>query len=123
MSYCRWSTNSYRSDVFCYRSDLGFETHVAVLRRVLPDGVHAPDKSLLQRDAHRYDEELLAFAASVDLAPRVPIGLDHDGAVFIDSSEDAMFERIAHLADVGYRVPADVLDQARSRTSTTMAVA
>jgi len=123
MSYCRWSSNSYRSDLLCHRSDAGFETHVAVLRRVLADDVRAPDASLLERDAHRFDEELLAFTAELDRAPRVPIGLGFDGEVFVDTSEDAMFARIIDLCALGYRVPPDVLAEARSRTSDAVAVA
>ena len=122
MSYCRWSSDSYRSDLLCFRSGTGFETHVARLRRVLPDDLDAPDASLLHVDAHRYDEELLAFTAALDLAPRVSIGLEHDGAVFVDDSENEMFERVAQLADAGYRVPSEVLDVARSRTSSELTV-
>ncbi len=123
MSYCRWSSDSYRSDVFCHRSDRGFETHVAALRRLLDDDVRAPDKRLLQLDAHRYDAALLAFTARIDSAPRLPIGLEHDGAVFVDGTEDEMFARIVDLADLGYRVPTDVLGEARTRTSNAMAKA
>ncbi len=94
-----------------------------MLRRVLPDDVRAPDKKLLQLDAHRYDAALLAFTAAVDGAARVPIGLGDDGAVFVDSTEDEMFARLVDLADAGYRVPADVLGDARTRTSSVMAKA
>jgi len=120
-SYCRWSSDSFRSDVRCEHTDRGFETHVAVLRRVLDDDVWAPSKSLLGSDAHRYDEELLVFTAALDRAPRVSIGLAHDGEVFVDDTEAAMYERLAVLAEAGYRVPADILGASRSNAALTSA--
>lgn len=38
MSYCRWSSDDFQCDVYCYEADEGFIIHVAVSRPVLKDG-------------------------------------------------------------------------------------
>ena len=109
MSYCRFSSDDYRCDLYCYESAQGFVTHVAGLRSVLTKPLPPPVNSLDDPDAwfKRHD----AVMKIVDRSKRVPIGLAHDGETFVDATEEAMFERIRYLAGVGYNVPAELLDE------------
>lgn len=45
MSYCRWSSDNYRCDVYALESDLGYEINVAVGR--YPEPIPEVDYSLL----------------------------------------------------------------------------
>lgn len=37
MSYCRFSTDDFRSDIYCYESIEGYQIHVAAFRYVLAE--------------------------------------------------------------------------------------
>lgn len=43
MSYCRWSSDSFRCDIYCY-ADIGggWTIHVAGRRRIMPDDLRDP---------------------------------------------------------------------------------
>ena len=106
MSYCRWSSNSYRCDIYAYESARGFEVHVARYRHTLSDEIVAP----------KYDEPdyLAKWRHLTDMlegSERKPIGLPHDGKSFVFDTESEMFDALRGLAAVGYNVPADLLNE------------
>lgn len=82
MSYCRWSSDGFTSDVYCYESDAGFVTHVANKRH---------DR---RREIGDHSE-----------IPMHEIGLAHDGATFVDAGPREMAETLRKLREEGYRVP------------------
>lgn len=106
MSYCRWSSNNFKCDVYCYEDvNGGYTTHVAGLRVVgkvppEPDIRKVPVEVWLA--AH---EDQMAF---LDTAKRKPIGLPHDGESFNDPTLEAFEERLRGLKEMGYYVPKHV---------------
>lgn len=100
MSYCRWSSDGYQCDVYCYQSDAGFETHVASRRTVerIPEIDWAGH-------AARFSASLVAHREALDRRDLQPIGLEHDGETFVDATEAEMFARLRHLQGVGYQIP------------------
>ncbi len=77
MSYCRFSSNAWTSDVYVYVyvSGAGWVTHVAYRHHVTE-----------------------------------PIGLAHDGAMFIDDTPGECVARLESLRDIGYHVPQHAID-------------
>lgn len=86
MSYVRWSSDDFKSDVYCY-VDMsgGFTTHVAD-NRIIGKRNTNPYKTKFEK-----------------------IGLEYDGATFNDETEAAMLVRLLWLKNIGYRVPKEVL--------------
>lgn len=104
MSYCRWSSDSHRCDIYAYESDAGFEVHVARSRYNLPDHVCAP----MWDDpdwANKYNEWSEILRAS----ELFPIGLPFDGESYVFDTENEMFACFAELAHAGYNVPGGLL--------------
>ena len=102
MSYCRWSTDDFQCDLYCYESGEGFITHVAGLRvrykTPLPEPVDEFDFNVSWK-RHETVMEML------DDAEREPIGLPYDGKKFYDPDLPSFLERVKMLQEVGYNVP------------------
>lgn len=112
MSFCRWSTDDYLCDLYCYESDEGFETHVANRRRVyktpLPDKIvysEATSEAFLVRHmtVGEYEE-------GKDFE-YVPVGLEHNGESFVDSSMKEFIETLKMLKAAGYRFPFELIEE------------
>jgi hypothetical protein len=118
MSYCRWSSDHWRSDVYCYESDRGYETHVAG-NRVVGEIPKEPGFAAL-RDADTVDSRaawLMQHQCVIDFlstAERAPIGLPHDGASFTDPDLPSFLVTLEMLKAEGYNVPSYVFDDIRA---------
>jgi hypothetical protein len=107
MSYCRWSSDNWRSDVYCYACvDGTWTTHVAANRIAgdLPpslwDDFFAEKISAKEfADSERQRHDIIAKAE------RNPIGLPHDGETFRDAGPAAMKATLLYLRGLGYQVP------------------
>lgn len=106
MSYCRFSSDNWRSDVYAYESCYGgFTTHVAGNR--LEGDTPIPEMPV---DWHKLPvDELVrlheAQSAWIDHARHVPIGLQCDGETFQDETVVALRSRLLWLRELGYLVP------------------
>jgi hypothetical protein len=114
MSYCRFSTDDYRSDVYIYADvDGGFTTHVASLRYdgEIPSVVGVFDDPF---DAQRAAD---LFKAQIDFLASTTatrIGGPFDGQTFRDPTLSALLARMNELSASGYRVPADAFAVVKS---------
>ncbi|WP_256743939.1 hypothetical protein, partial [Cronobacter sakazakii] len=107
MSYCRFSSDNWRSDVYCYESAQGYITHVASSRIIgdvpaIPFFFDVPPADFFE--AVRKQNEF------IESAEREPIGLDHDGDMFIDKTPDEMIDRLIYLSGKGYFVPVSAIE-------------
>lgn len=108
MSYCRWSDDNWKCDLYCYEDvSGGFTTHVAGNRikndvPALPDILETPSDEWLK--AYRKQHAFLGNAE------RVYIGLPHDGESFNDPDLESFLERVCHLREVGYIFPDYVVE-------------
>lgn len=116
MSYCRFSTNDYQCDVYCYESCYGgYQTEVASRRYVFTGPLPPPlpnDQGML--------ENVMAFYARhdqvrklLDVQNMVKIGLAYDGASFVDDTLEEFLERLQMLRTAGYNIPDYVFDDVR----------
>jgi hypothetical protein len=143
MSYCRFSSMNWMSDVYVYEDvSGGWTTHVARSRRVVPP---VPDISVsLSSVVHRWsraywDRELREIVypslwrkrvsnvwfdiisfwhsrvhmGSLALIPLHPIGLPFDGESFNDPTAEDCADRLEWLLEMGYRVPRSAIDALR----------
>jgi hypothetical protein len=108
MSYCRWSDDDFRCDLYCYESDGGYVTRIAALMfvysgqppRVDSNGHHDADKIALQTKARdKFFENAI----------KIPIGLPYDGETFVDEDIHSFRKRLVLLKELGYRFPDRVL--------------
>lgn len=107
MSYCRFSSMTWRCDVYAYETDDGFVVHVAGRRHAgpipaLPDILTVP-LAEFQAAYERQHEAL-------DACELVKIGLPCDGETFCLATEEDMVGKLQELAAMGYVIPDDLLD-------------
>lgn len=117
MSYCRFSSDNWRSDVYCYENVSGaWTTHVAG-SRVVGDIPREPDLADLVNNKispeefanlHNVVMEWLANAKHVD------IELPCAGESFDDDGPEGMLARLTTLQTIGYHVPIYVFEELRS---------
>lgn len=119
MSYCRWSSDDWRSDVYVFADSRGgWTTHVASRRhnlagvdfpppvRISPDSTEAERKAWIAR--HRLVESM------VERATLEPIGGPADGEEFNDPTPGACADRLLTLRGQGYWVPQYAVDALRA---------
>lgn len=101
MSYARFSSDNFKSDVYAYESDYGFVVHVAAVRVV--DEIPAVN----WRDPN-VDAVIAAHSAqmaALEVARREPIDLPHAGQTFHEADLDSLEARLRQLRELGYHVP------------------
>lgn len=111
MSYCRFSSDNFQSEVYAYESSQGFIIHVAS-RRHVGEIPHLPDLLAVSPE-----EFMRAYHAQMDAlrdCKSVPINLPHDGATFICDDLEGMITKLLMLREMGYYVPESALERARA---------
>lgn len=110
MSYCRWSSDNWKCDLYCYEGH-AFITHVAGRRRV----GHIPDdrwedfvlgRITAEEYAKLHSEQMEAVAA----CGFEDITLPHAGETFEDGDLESFKERLLYLRGLGYHFPDYVLE-------------
>ena len=122
MAYCRWSSDGFRCDLYCYESNEGFITHVAAYRwswhpwmspysdsavAVFTGEHNDEEKKIL---GERYGRLSEAYNFTADDIKQVPIDLPYAGETFIDDEVIDMHDRCMELRKLGYSVPKWVTD-------------
>lgn len=123
MSYCRWSCDNHRSDVYAYESRDGFKIYVTSVRDLIsPVGYSPYDADFLMSapkdkcgDEYRlwqrqWEARQRIYDVWAENRVTVPIGLPHDGENFTFSTENEMFEKLRELSAMGYHVPAHAFE-------------
>jgi len=105
MSYCRFSSDDWKSDVYVYESQEGYVCRVAS-NRILGDIPPLLDDMQSPYYWVRHKEQL----DFVSEAPRVPIGGDHDGEDFVTCDLAHLRDKLRELVAAGYHVPAYVFE-------------
>lgn len=119
MSYCRWSSDKFKSAVYVYEATYGgWTTHVATNKTVGeydgPDPYSWEEIQRMKTDPDGWRANYNAFHTWLDTAERAPLGLAHDGETFHDDSPGECANTLRKLRDMGYHVPAyaiEILDE------------
>ena len=110
MSYCRFSSDNFSCDLYCYQSDRGYTTHVAG-NRILGNIPKLPPFEFRLMDEF-IDAQLKQHEFLVT-AKREPITLTHSGESFDDPTLEDFLARLLMLRELGYSFPDHVLDIVR----------
>jgi hypothetical protein len=109
MSYCRFSTNDFTCDVYCYEScDGGWDIHVAAVRHRLKKLPPPIPFDLANLDA--WFERHKKVMKMVRRAKRYPIGLPCDGQSYNEPTAATAGRRLIELKCIGYNVPQEAID-------------
>lgn len=107
MSFCRWSSDDFHCDLYCYEDCYGgFTTHIAVYR-VLGKVPKIP--FILDVTLEEFMKAQTAQHAFLEKAKRKRIDLPYTGESFNDSTLEAFYERLQWLREIGYKFPDYVL--------------
>jgi hypothetical protein len=115
MSYCRWSSDSFRCDVYAYEHvGGGFTIHVAGSRYVLADHLRDPLETLntVRGDAKAFEKlaaDHRAFLDDLGRAARDAIASPSAGESFHEPTLQAFKARMLALRAEGLCFPDDVL--------------
>lgn len=107
MSYCRWSSDNWKSDVYVYEAKEGFIIHVAGARYV---GNIPP---LLGWNDATQDEYFARYKEQMDFvkqAVTVDIGGEFDGVDFTLATLEELRDKLREIAAAGYHVPEYVFE-------------
>lgn len=104
MSYCRWSCDNFRSDVYAYEARDGYYVHVAG-NRIMQPLPQNPLETLLQDSPEETVRKYRKWSAVFDDTPRVPIDLPYVGETFVEHTLADLKARLAGLQALGYHVP------------------
>jgi len=114
MSYCRWSSDDFQCDLYCYEDCTGgWTTHVA--RNKLVPKEPLPPKIAWKKGAgkkaadawvarHNRVNEILKKARRVNL--KLPLA----GESFNDPTLEKFLERVISLRAIGYRCPDSLIE-------------
>ena len=112
MSFCRWSSDNFRSDLYCYEDvNGGFTTMVAGNKIITPIIPEPPYELLTGWKIWAWRFLNTFHRWSLDLAIHRKIGLPHDGKHFNDATLEEFRERIVWLRSLGYKCPDYVLER------------
>jgi hypothetical protein len=100
MSYCRWSSDGWKSDVYVYESEVGFEIHVAT-RKV----VHSKECPKLDFTSPKFEEQYEAEMEWLDESEMEPLGLPSDGESYTLSTPNECIDKLLELRKEGYHIP------------------
>lgn len=110
MSYCRWSSDNWRCDVYCYEDcDGGWKTHVASNKLHGIPIVEWPEENT-QENMEKWASQIKAQMEAVGKAEMIPIGLPCDGESYNDPTLEEFKERLCGLKAMGYNVPSYVFE-------------
>jgi hypothetical protein len=117
MSYCRWSSDDYSSDVYAFEHvNDGFVIHVAssryVFKEPLPPAVPLSDQCFY--DWMRRHQKVTEMCRTAD---NVTIGLPHDGETFITDTAGECADQLERLSVIGYNVPQYAIDALRAEAA------
>ncbi|MHA2065498.1 MAG: hypothetical protein ACXABY_14080 [Candidatus Thorarchaeota archaeon] len=105
MSYCRWSSDGWKSDVYVYESAEDFTIHVATNKRV-----HADPCPKVDWKSGGYLKQCEEEQRWVDESTLEPLGLPHDGETYREDSAEECVARLLKLREAGYHVPQYAID-------------
>lgn len=106
MSYCRFSSDNWKSDVYVYESDNGFVIHVAGARYTteIPNVPPMPSGGTYEEWKEWFNLHNKQMKA-VSSAPTKTIGGDYDSQTFICETAEETLDKLKDIKEHGYNVP------------------
>lgn len=114
MSYCRFSSDDFKCDVYCYEGGSEFVVHIAG-NRVLGDIPTTPP--LTKETIPAYMEAHKAQMEFLETCQRAPIDLPHAGESMGFDDAGACADGLEMLRGLGYNVPQYAIDTLREEAT------
>jgi len=112
MAYCRWSSDDYQCDVYCYEDvSESWITHVANRRYVFKEPLPPPVD--FDKNPEGWFARHKQIRSLLDGSTMVEILLPYAGETFEDASLADMIVTLQRLKDTGYRIPDWVFEDMR----------
>ena len=124
MSYCRWSSDNWKCDVYVYEDvNGGWTTHVAGRRRLKLDTLPQSPYDLLTGGSvpENWNEIYRTYHDALGKLPFEDITLPHAGDSFNDPMPSDCADRLETLRGLGYHVPQYAIDELRAEQAGTVA--
>lgn len=112
MSYCRWSFDDYKSDIYCYQAeDESYVIGIANNKYVsdTPRPILADENDIDAWLKHHY--ELLDWCEKAEMEP---IGLPSDGKYYTFETIQETIDKLLQLREEGYHVPQIAIDNLKA---------
>lgn len=117
MSYCRFSTDDFRSSVYVYLSREGW-TVVVASNRIDYTGIELPPPIPEDEDhVVEWIERLVAVNDAVRGATRVPIDHPDAGAMLVYTDPTECADKLDQLERDGLHIPAGTADAVRAEAA------
>lgn len=108
MSYCRWSSDDWKCDLYCYESVGDFYAVHVASNKTVPDPPLVPN--ILTTPNEEWLSAYRAQMAFLETAERFNLGLPYDGQSFQEPDLESFRARVVMLREAGYRCPDYVLE-------------
>lgn len=105
MSYCRWSTDDFKCDLYVYEADDGISINVASMRVV--GDIPSLDWTNPETLYKTYKEQM----DFMDTVKREPINLSQDGESFYGLTHTEAISMLEMLKEEGYNFPQYVIEE------------
>jgi hypothetical protein len=110
MSYCRWSSDDFKCDLYIYQTAGNVYqihvagSHIAHIESIppLPDIRIYPEEYM---EAYKKQSEFLEHAQYI------PLNLPHAGKSFVEPTLQSLKTRLLELRNIGYRFPESVFER------------
>lgn len=110
MSYCRWSTDDFLCDLYCYEDCAGgFTTNIAGRRVVYSEPLPEP-LELTPGNVEKWFERHQKVMEMHKSGTFEPITLPCAGESFNDDTLEEFLDRLIELKNIGYRFPDYVIE-------------
>lgn len=118
MSYCRFSSDNWRSDVYVYGAAEGIVIHMASNRPVgeIPKG---PPWEMINTDPQQFADLYNAQLAWLGECEREAIDLPHAGQSFYGLTEAEAADLLDEMKAHGYHIPDGVIEELREEARET----
>ena len=112
MSYCRWSTDNFKCDIYAYESVYDCYTIHVAANKIVGELPKCDIQLLIgeNKDVDKYMEQQEAHSAAMENCTRMPIGLPFDGQSFDCTTLQEFYDKMIELREVGYKFPDYVLE-------------
>jgi len=117
MSYCRFSDDLFRSDVYVYKRENGWYQIQVAGYRLTFDRSDLPERPEENDDNFetKFKKHYAALNKKLEQENlRKPIGGPHDGELFAEPTASKCADRLEQIEKVGYSVPDGVISKLRN---------
>lgn len=104
MSYCRFSSDDWKSDFYIYEAECGYYVGVAGVR--YEGDIYPLDFTDGESLPYSYKKQM----KSLDECKRVPINLEYAGTSHWFDDPESVIEFVEKLVEMGYHLPKGVIE-------------